>query len=87
METRPDTHSSDDSMRALDLIEAAWDEGEVSGIPAELIAYAAVFTGIRDLVAIFGKDAAAAMASNLADRINKGDFSAGDAAKRDPSLH
>lgn len=68
-------HSSDDSLLALDLIEAAWNRGEESGVPHELMAYAAVFAGMRDLVAIFGETAAAAMAKNLEARIKQGEFS------------
>lgn len=84
METREDSHSSDDSLLALDLIEAAWNQGKESGVPHELMAYAAVFTGMRDLVAIFGETAAAAMAKNLAVRIRQGDFSG---TQHDSAMH
>ena len=76
METPETTHSSDDSLLALDLIEAAWLEGKASGVPHELMAYAAVFAGMRNLVEIYGERAAAAMANNLANRISDGNFSA-----------
>lgn len=75
MQTIEDRHSNDDSLLALDLIQAAWDQGKESGVPHELMAYAAVFAGMRDLVAIFGETAAAAMAKNLATRISEGEFS------------
>ena len=39
------------------------------------MAYAAVFTGMRDLVAMFGETAVAAMAKNLETRIRQGEFS------------
>lgn len=84
METTDHSHSSDDSLLALDLIEAAWLEGKESGVPHELMAYAAVFAGMRDLVAIFGETAAAAMAKNLAARIKDGDFSS---KQPDSGLH
>ncbi|KUO58815.1 MAG: hypothetical protein APF80_14770 [Alphaproteobacteria bacterium BRH_c36] len=75
MQTTEPRHSSDDSLLALDLIEAAWNRGAESGVPHELMAYAAVFAGMRDLVAIFGETAAAAMAKNLESRIKQGEFS------------
>lgn len=76
MQSRRDRHTDDDSLRALDLIEAAWNEGEENGVPHELMAYAAVFAGMRDLVQIFGREAAAAMAKSLSERIKDGHFSA-----------
>ena len=33
------SHSNDDSLLALDLIEAAWNRGKESGVPHELMAY------------------------------------------------
>ncbi|MBU2582192.1 MAG: hypothetical protein KJ622_10780 [Alphaproteobacteria bacterium] len=75
MQTSETRHSNDDSLLALDLIEAAWCRGKESGVPHELMAYAAVFAGMRDLVAIFGETAAAAMAKNLENRIKQGEFS------------
>jgi hypothetical protein len=79
-----DSHTTDESLLALDLMEAAWERGKESGVPDELMAYAAVFTGMRDLVAIFGERAAAAMAKNLEGRIKQGEFSS---EPIDPSMH
>lgn len=84
MQTNDPRHSADDSLLALDLIEAAWNRGKESGVPHELMAYAAVFAGMRDLVAIFGETAAAAMAKKLEARIKQGEFSADF---RDGSVH
>ncbi len=75
MQLSEDRHSTDDSLLALDLIRAAWERGEESGVPQELMAYAAVFSGMRDLVTIFGEKAAAEMARNLEARIRQGEFS------------
>jgi predicted YcjX-like family ATPase len=75
MHTDENRHSNEDSMLALDLIDAAWSQAKENGVPHELMAYAAVFTGMRDLVAMFGETAVAAMAKNLETRIKQGDFS------------
>ena len=47
--------SDDESIRALSLILAAWDEGTETGVAPELMAYAALFTALTDLVALFGE--------------------------------
>jgi len=66
---------NEDSLRALGLILAAWDEGSDNGVPPELMAYAALFTALTDLVALFGEEAVASMATGLVDRVNRGEFS------------
>ncbi len=65
----------DDSSRALSLILAAWDEGEETGVPPELMAYAAIFTAMADLVDRFGEEAVANMAQGLERRVQLGEFS------------
>lgn len=65
----------DDSLRALSLILAAWDEGEETGLAPELMAYAALFTALSDLVDIYGEDAVASLAKGLERRVRSGEFS------------
>ena len=48
--------SDDASMKALNYILEAWEEGTESGIAPELMAYAALYTALTDLVASFGED-------------------------------
>lgn len=69
------TEDSDDSVRALNLILAAWDEGEENGVAPELMAYAALFTALSDLVDIYGEDAVATLARGLEQRVRLGEFS------------
>lgn len=68
-------HSGDASLKALGLILDAWDAGTDSGVRPEMMAYAAIYTALTDLVALFGEDAVAALAGNLARKVAKGDFS------------
>ena len=49
--------TDDANLKALDLILAAWDEGVDTGVAPEQMAYAALFTALTDLVAIYGEDA------------------------------
>lgn len=72
----------DESLQALELILEAWDNGVEQGVPPELMAYAALFTALTDLVGTFGEENVATLARGLVGRILKGEFSASV-----PSLH
>ena len=67
--------SKDDSLRALNAILEAWEEGASSGIAPELMAYAAIYTALSDLVSAYGEDAVADMAQGLSSRVRSGEFS------------
>jgi len=67
----------DDSFTALNLMLAAWDEGSEMGVPPQMMAYAALFTALTDLVSLYGEDAVATLARGLEGRIGKGEFSLG----------
>ena len=64
----------DDSLQALNIILEAWDEGADSGIPPELMAYAALFTALTELVSACGEDAVATLARGLVARVREGEF-------------
>jgi hypothetical protein len=66
--------SDDASLRALNLILEAWEEGAADGLAPELMAYAALFTALSDLVAAYGEDAVAVLATGLGPRIKSGEF-------------
>ncbi len=65
---------SEESMQALRLILAAWDEGEETGVAPEMMAYAALFTALSDLIDIYGEEAVAKLASGLERRVRMGEF-------------
>ena len=67
----------DQSFTALNLILAAWDEGSEMGVTPQMMAYAALFTALTDLVSIYGEDAVVALARGLEGRLEKGEFSLG----------
>jgi predicted YcjX-like family ATPase len=60
---------------ALEYIQEAWDEASATGIESEIIAFAALFAAISDLVTLYGEDAVTEMAGNLPDRVMRGEFS------------
>ena len=66
--------SSDESLKALDCILEAWEEGTESGIAPELLAYAALYTALTDLVAVFGEQPVVSLVNGLVHRVEKGEF-------------
>jgi hypothetical protein len=72
--------SSDTSLKALGLMLDAWDAGVEGGVEPEIMAYAAIYTALTDLVALFGEEAVAQLAGNLARKVQNGDFSTPTAA-------
>lgn len=67
--------SDDDSLKALHFILEAWEEGTGSGIAPELMAYAALYTALTDLVGSFGEDHVSTMVDGLRGRVLGGEFS------------
>jgi hypothetical protein len=65
---------SDESVKALDFILQAWEEGTESGIAPELMAYAAIYAALTDLVSAFGENAVATLVNGLGPRVEKGEF-------------
>ena len=59
---------------ALRYIMEAWEEAVFDGIEPELLANAAFFAAISDLVSSYGEDAVARMTDGLARRIQNGEF-------------
>lgn len=64
----------DKKQAALRYIMEAWDEAVFDGIEPELLANAAFFAAISDLVASYGEDAVAKMTDGLGRRIQNGEF-------------
>lgn len=66
--------SDDDSLRALGLILEAWEVAADRGVAPELMAYAALYTALTDLVEAFGEAHVADLARGIAARVTKGEF-------------
>jgi hypothetical protein len=69
-----ETQSSDESLKALNFILEAWEEGTGSGIAPEIMAYAALYTALTDLVAAFGEGPVVSLVNGLVPRVEKGEF-------------
>jgi hypothetical protein len=66
--------SDDARMKALNYILEAWEEGTSSGIAPEMMAYAALYTALTDLVASFGEESVVSLVNGLVPRVQKGEF-------------
>src|SRR5262245_24428174 len=65
---------SEDSLKALNYILNAWEEAAENGISPELMAYAALYAALTDLVGSFGEGAVVNLIGELGPRIEKGEF-------------
>lgn len=59
---------------ALRYILDAWEEALHDGIEPEMLANAALFAALADLIGAFGEDAVAKMTTGLSRRIHHGEF-------------
>jgi hypothetical protein len=59
---------------ALRYILDAWEEALHDGIEPEMLANAALFAALADLIDVYGEDAVAKMTSGLSRRIHHGEF-------------
>ena len=66
--------NKDESLRALNYILEAWEEGTGNGVKPELMAYAALYTALTDLVAAFGEGSVRTLVEGLSARVEKGEF-------------
>lgn len=64
-----------DSHNALRLMVSAWEEGTDAGISPEMMAFAALYTGLSDLIGAIGEDQVAILMERLATRVRGGEFS------------
>jgi len=70
----PAAAEHDDRQKALAFVLGAWEEGELDGIAPEMMAYAALFAGLSELVASYGEEAVSNLAEGLPRRILSGEF-------------
>lgn len=72
---QPSLYSEPDQKQAaLRYILEAWEEALRDGIEPEMLANAALFSALSDLISIYGEDAVASMTANLSKRIENGEF-------------
>ncbi len=74
--SQPSRPSENDAQKraALRYILDAWEEALHDGIEPEMLANAALFASLADLIDVYGEDAVAKMTSGLSRRIHHGEF-------------
>jgi len=60
---------------ALNCLNDAWDEALGEGVDPDILAHAALFTALSDLVAAYGEEAVAEFATKLPQRVRDFEFS------------
>jgi len=63
---------------ALAYLSEAWDEALAEGVDSEILAHAALFTALRDLIATYGEEPVAELANSLPKRIRDLEFTVDD---------
>ena len=66
--------STEDSVEALTFILEAWEQGTDTGIAPELMAYAAIYAALTDLVTVFGEPSVERLVDGLRERVRSGEF-------------
>lgn len=82
MEASQLVENDDQTLKALGIMLEAWEEGADNGVAPELMAYAALYTALTDLVASFGEGSVAEMTQGLARRVNAGEFTLARATRQ-----
>lgn len=59
---------------ALTYLIEAWDEAVAEGVDSEILAHAALFAALSDLISTYGEEAVAGLAQRLPERIRAGEF-------------
>jgi hypothetical protein len=72
--TAQSSPSEEQKQAALRYILDAWEEALHDGIEPEMLANAALFAALADLIGAYGEDAVAKMTNGLSRRIHHGEF-------------
>ena len=59
---------------ALAYLSAAWDEALSEGIDSEILAHAALFAALSDLITTYGEEPVAELVGKLGDRVRRSEF-------------
>jgi len=72
--TGPQVSEEEQRQIALDALVDAWSNAIDKGVDTEVLSKTAIFTGLSDMVAVYGERAVADMTNDLPQRIRQGDF-------------
>jgi hypothetical protein len=72
--TLEDTTIAEKKRVALAYLSEAWDGAIAEGVDSEILAHAALFTALCDLIATYGEEPVAELATTLPKRIRAFEF-------------
>lgn len=72
--TASDISIREQKRRALGYILDAWEEAVYDGVEPDMLATAAMFASLSDMVTAYGEEPVAKMADRLSERIRLGEF-------------
>lgn len=73
-EDTEDLQIAEKKRAALAYLTQAWDEALAEGIDSEILAHAALFAALSDLITTYGEEPVAKLVNKLADRILGSEF-------------
>lgn len=74
MQRQEDATIAEKKRVALAYLSEAWDEALAEGVDSEILAHAALFAALSDLISTYGEDAVADLVERLPERIHAGEF-------------
>lgn len=63
---------------ALDLLLEAWDQALAQDVEPEVLATAAIYAALTDMVDLYGEESVATLVESLPARIREGEFTLAD---------
>ncbi len=73
--TAEDRQIAEKKRMALTYLTEAWDAAAAEGVDVEILAHAALFTALAELVDTYGEEAVAGLAANLPAKIRAFEYS------------
>ena len=75
VQSREDSTIAEKKRVALAYLSEAWDGALAEGVDPEILAHAALFTALADLVETYGEEAVAELTASLPRRVRNLEFS------------
>jgi hypothetical protein len=69
-----DVSISEQKRLALNYLTQAWGDAVAQGVESDVLAHAALFAALSDLVTSYGEDAVAELAASLVGRVRNREF-------------
>lgn len=69
-----DVSISEQKRLALNYLAQAWGDAVAQGVESDVLAHAALFAALSDLVTSYGEDAVAELAASLVSRVRNREF-------------